>query len=77
MTCFVPNGKEAKEHQEWLSGQPYWLGSARSGKWYMKERKTFATEKEALDWAREVEAQIQKYGARADGPREKVVMADA
>lgn len=59
------------------SGQPYWQGCARSAKWQMNERKTFSTEKDALDWARAIEETIAKHGAQADVPKEKVVMADA
>jgi integrase len=59
------------------SGEPYWLGSARSAKWHMSERRTFGTEKEALDWARGIEETIEKHGAQTDAPKEKVVMADA
>jgi len=43
----------------------------------MKERKTFATEKDALDWARSVEETITKHRAQTDVPNDKLVMADA
>jgi hypothetical protein len=58
-------------------GQAYWIGSARSTKWNKNERKTFATKKAALDWAKGIEEELARYGAQADVPKEKVVMADA
>ncbi|HOX55606.1 MAG TPA: site-specific integrase [Candidatus Paceibacterota bacterium] len=42
----------------------------------MKERKTFATEKDALDWARSVEETITKHRAQTDVPNDKLVMAE-
>jgi hypothetical protein len=59
----------AMEHP--VSGK-YWLVSARSAKWGMKERKTFKTEKEALDYARQIEATIKQSGAQPSIPKEKI-----
>ncbi len=55
----------------------YFLVSARSERWGMNERKTFPTEKEALDHARQIEEKLQNFGAQKDVPNEKAVMADA
>jgi integrase len=59
------------------NGSAYWHGAARSAKWHMNERRTFATEKDALDWARGIEQNITKHGGQTDVPDDKVVMADA
>jgi hypothetical protein len=59
------------------SGEAYFLVSARSAKWGLQERRTFPTEKEALDCAREIEKQIKNFGAQPAVPAEKSVVADA
>jgi integrase len=56
---------------------PYFLVSARSRKWGMNERKTFSTEKEALDHARKIAELIEKRGAQPQITKEKAAMADA
>jgi integrase len=59
------------------SGAPYFLVSARSAKWGMSERKTFATEKEAKDYALQIEESIKLNGAQPAVPKEIKLQADA
>ena len=59
------------------SGKSYFLVSARSAKWGMNERKSFATDKEALDYARQIAKKIEQSGAQTNIPKEKLAMADA
>jgi integrase len=59
------------------SGGAYFLVSARSKKWGLRTRKTFPTEREAVDYARQIEKQIKSFGAQPNVPKEKLVLADA
>jgi hypothetical protein len=59
------------------TGNPYFQVSARSVKWGMNERKTFSTEKEALEHARKIAELIEKQGAQPKISKEKAAMADA
>ncbi|MBE0546045.1 MAG: site-specific integrase [Verrucomicrobia bacterium] len=59
----------ALEHRK---GDKYWLVSARSAKWGMNERKTFGAEKEALDYARQIEKSIRSIGMQSNIPKEKL-----
>ena len=52
------------------------MGSARSKKWGMNERPNFNSEKDALDWARQIAEQIEKSGSVSDVPKEKIVLAN-
>lgn len=54
----------------------YWLVDARKKKWNMDERKTFSSKTLAIKHASDIEEQLVKFGAQADVPKEKVVMAD-
>ncbi len=58
------------------SGTVYYLVSARSKKWGMNERKTFRTEKEAVDHARSIEKMLQISGSQSNIPKETVELAD-
>ncbi|HUA66552.1 MAG TPA: hypothetical protein VME24_11940 [Alphaproteobacteria bacterium] len=51
--------------------------SARSRKWGLNVRKTFATEAEALTYRAEIEESIKTNGSQASVPREKLVLATA
>jgi len=59
------------------TGLHYFQVSARSAKWGMNERKTFSTEKEALDHARKIAELIQKQGAQPTMTKEREARADA
>ena len=59
------------------SARHYWLVSARSTKLGMQKRESFSSEKEALERARQIEAEVLKYGAQTKLPKEKLVQADA
>src|SRR5215467_6299767 len=59
------------------SGETYFQVSARSAKWGMNERKTFPTEKEALDYARQIAERIEVNGAQPALPKEVKVKADS
>ena len=50
----------------------YWLVSARSKKWGMKERKVYQSEKDSLDYARQIEKSIQTNGAQPNIQKEKI-----
>ena len=51
----------------------YWLVSARSKQWNLNERRTFSIKKHAEEYADEVRARIQQFGAQPDlTPLEKV-----
>ncbi len=54
----------------------YWLVSARSAKWGLNERKTFTTKRLAEKHAKDIEEQIKKFGAQADVPKGKVILAE-
>lgn len=59
------------------NGMKYWIGSARSEKWGMNERPHFNSEKDALEWARQIAEKIEKNGAVRQLPKEKEAAADA
>src|SRR5438876_2616175 len=59
------------------NGMKYWIGSARSKKWGMNERPHFNSEKEAVDWARQIAERIEKNGAEPEIPRDKVGFVSA
>ncbi len=58
------------------SGTTYYLVSARSKKWGMDKRPTFPTEREALDYARQIEKTLQSSGSQAKIPKETTELAD-
>ncbi len=53
----------------------YWLVSARSAKWGLNQRKIFSTEELALNYARDLEAQVIQNGKQPDIPKEKLQLA--
>jgi phage-related tail protein len=55
---------------------PYWLVSARSKKRNVNERKTFSSKKLAEEYAKGIEENMLKFGARIEVPKEKVVLAE-
>ena len=55
----------------------YWLVSARSKKWGLKERKTFPTEELALKYARDLESHIVENGKQPDVPKDKMQFASS
>ena len=59
------------------TGRHYWLVSARNAKLGLKKRKSFSSEKEALEMARELEQDITKNGAQPNLPKEKLAQAEA
>lgn len=59
------------------TGATYFQVSARSKKWGMDQRKSFDSEREAMDFAREIEKQITKFGAQSDIPKEVKIQADS
>jgi len=54
----------------------YYLVDARKKKFGLTERKTFQSKTLAIKHAADIEQQLIKFGAQADVPKEKVVMAD-
>jgi hypothetical protein len=58
------------------AGMTYWEVSARSKRWGLNERKSFNSEKAALDYADQIADQIEKGGSVADVPKEKIALAD-
>jgi len=54
----------------------YFLVDARKKKYGLTERKTFQSKTLAMKHAADIEEQFHKFGAQADVPKEKVVMAD-
>jgi integrase len=63
--------------KESKTGHLYFTVSARSKKWGMDERKSFPTELEAINYAKDIEKQIKKSGAQPEISKEKVASADA
>jgi hypothetical protein len=58
------------------AGMTYWEVSARSKYWGLNERRSFNSEKAALDYAEQIAEQIKKGGSVADVPKEKIALAD-
>jgi len=54
----------------------YYLVDARKKKFGLTERKTFQSKTLAIKHAADIEQQLIKFGAQADVPKEKVVLAD-
>jgi integrase len=61
------------EYEHPKTGRYFLVDARKLGK---KERKTFQSKTLALKHAADVEEQFNKFGAQADVPKEKVVMAD-
>src|SRR5689334_861202 len=55
----------------------YWMGSARSKRWGMNERRNFNSEKEAVNWAREIAKKIEEHGAEPEFAKDKLELAKA
>jgi integrase len=54
----------------------YWMVDARSKRWGLAERKSFSSEKDALEHARAIAEQVAKYGAQPNVPEDVKRRAD-